>query len=45
MGHVLGMEMDDYISKEKEKGNKITRNGSTTKPLPAKTGRFDVLLK
>jgi len=29
MGHVLGMEMDDYIYKEKEKGNKITRNGST----------------
>lgn len=40
--HVLGMEMDDYISKEKEKGNKITRNGSTNKNIKTAYGNIGI---
>ena len=40
--HVLGMEMEDYISKEKEKGSKITRNGNTTKNIKTAYGNIGI---
>ena len=40
--HVLGMEMDDYISREKEKGGKITRNGSTNKNIRTAYGNIGI---
>ena len=40
--HVLGMEMDDHISREKEKGGKITRNGSTNKNIKTAYGNIGI---
>jgi len=40
--HVLGMEMEDYISKEKEKGSKIIRNGSTNKNIKTAYGNIEI---
>lgn len=40
--HVLGMEMDDYISKEEKKGSKITRNGSSSKNIKTAYGNIGI---
>ncbi|MDE6850905.1 MAG: IS256 family transposase [Lachnospiraceae bacterium] len=40
--HVLGMEMEDYILKEKEKGGSVTRNGTSHKNIKTAYGNIGI---
>lgn len=37
--HILGQELEDYISQKNSSGDKVSRNGSTTKILQTKFPR------
>lgn len=40
--HVLGQELEDYISKEKEIGNNVSRNGTTNKNIKTAYGNIEI---
>ena len=40
--HVLGMEMEDFILQEKEKGSSVTRNGTTHKNIKTAYGNIGI---
>lgn len=40
--HVLGRELENYISKEKENGNNVSRNGTTNKNIKTAYGNIGI---
>lgn len=40
--HVLGQELENYISKEKENGNNVSRNGTTNKNIKTAYGNIGI---
>lgn len=40
--HVLGQEIENYISKEKENGNNVSRNGTTNKNIKTAYGNIGI---
>ncbi len=40
--HVLGMEMEDFILQEKEKGSSVTRNGTAHKNIKTAYGNIGI---
>lgn len=40
--HVLGQELENYISKEKENGNNVSRNGTTSKNIKTAYGNIGI---
>ena len=40
--HILGQELEDYISEKNSSGNKVSRNGSTKKNIKTAYGNIDI---
>lgn len=41
--HVLGQKLKDYIKKEEENGNKVSRNSTTAKNMKTSYGRLALM--
>ncbi len=42
MEHILGQELEDYIPEKNSSGNKVSRNGSTTKNIKTAYGKIGI---
>ena len=40
--HILGQELEDYISEKNSSGHKVSRNGSTKKNIKTAYGNIDI---